>query len=168
MLPRDAANILGLSGHITPEAVKAAYRAAAKKYHPDINPAGEHMMKAANAAFEALKDFTGTPEEHARSFTTETYPDELEAAILAIIDLPGLEIEICGMWVWVSGETRSHKEALKAAGFRWARKKQMWNFRPAGWKSCNRGRTWDMDKIRDAHGSTRVHPRRRERLEEAA
>ncbi len=36
----DAAKILSLSGSLTPELVKAAYRQACKKYHPDINPAG--------------------------------------------------------------------------------------------------------------------------------
>jgi len=36
----DAANILSLSGDITTELVKTAYRRASAKYHPDRNPAG--------------------------------------------------------------------------------------------------------------------------------
>lgn len=38
MKQSDAANILGLQDEITPEITKKAYRDAAKKYHPDINP----------------------------------------------------------------------------------------------------------------------------------
>jgi hypothetical protein len=34
----DAAQILGLAGQITPDDVKAAYREAARRYHPDVNP----------------------------------------------------------------------------------------------------------------------------------
>ena len=41
----DAAKLLGLSGKITSEQVKEAYHKACKKYHPDVNPAGEEMMK---------------------------------------------------------------------------------------------------------------------------
>ena len=44
----DAVNILGLSGDITSEIVKQSYRLAAKKYHPDVNPAGAEMMKIIN------------------------------------------------------------------------------------------------------------------------
>ena len=32
----------------------------------------------------------------------------------------GLEIEICGLWMWVGGETKKHKDALKDAGYKWA------------------------------------------------
>ncbi len=55
----DAAQILEISGTVTPEIVQAAYRAAAKKYHPDLNPAGAEMMKIVNAANDVLKDYTG-------------------------------------------------------------------------------------------------------------
>ena len=37
---QDAAKILNVSGHVTPKDIKAAYRKAAMKYHPDRNPAG--------------------------------------------------------------------------------------------------------------------------------
>jgi hypothetical protein len=29
-----------------------------------------------------------------------------------------VEIEICGLWVWVGGETKKHKDTLKAAGYK--------------------------------------------------
>jgi len=48
----DAAKILGLSGSLKPQETKTAYRAAYKKYHPDINPAGEDMMKVINEAYD--------------------------------------------------------------------------------------------------------------------
>ncbi|NEZ61029.1 J domain-containing protein [Adonisia turfae] len=55
----DAAKILGLTGTITPDDIKTAYHAATKKYHPDVNPAGEEIMKLVNAAYAVLKDFDG-------------------------------------------------------------------------------------------------------------
>lgn len=84
------------------------------------------------------------------------FGEALNAAINAVIDLSGINIEVCGAWVWLSGETRPHKDSIKAAGYRWARKKQTWYFRPADYKSHNRG-DWAMDDIRDKYGSTAVN-----------
>jgi len=158
----DALSILDLASGATAEEVKAAYKAAVKKYHPDINPAGEEMMKLVNAAFEALKSGKTETDQP----TQKDFGEELNIALNAIIDLPGLDIEICGAWIWVGGDTRAHKEALKGAGFRWANKKKRWNFRPANWKSSSRG-NWDMSQIRETHGSYRPDRPFRNQLEEA-
>ncbi len=73
-------------------------------------------------------------------------------ALNAIINLDGLEIEICGAWVWVSGNTFAHKAALKGAVFHYAGKKKKWYFRPEDWASSSRG-SLDMEQIRDKYGS---------------
>ena len=147
----DAAKILGLTGNLNPEDTKAAYRAACKKYHPDINPVGEEMMKIINQAFDALKDYTG----EMRSEQTD-YGDLLNNALNAISGLPTLVIEICGSWVWVTGETRQHKDTLKEAGFKWAAKKKAWYFRPEEFLSRSKG-TKSLDEIREKYGSKRPH-----------
>ena len=121
----DAAKILGLSGEVTPEQVKAAYRQACKKYHPDRNPAGEEMMKIINQAYDVLKDYAGDIKEQPTD-----YGDLLNDALNAVFGLSGLVIEICGSWVWITGNTRDHKDALKAAGFKWASKKESVVFPP--------------------------------------
>jgi len=106
MHPKDAAKILGINGDINPEIVRQAYRRACSKYHPDKNPGGLEMMKAVNLAYESLKDTTENIELEDSALN---YGDELNAALNAIIDLDGLEIELCGSWVWVSGNTKEHK-----------------------------------------------------------
>ncbi|WP_133471323.1 J domain-containing protein [Paraglaciecola marina] len=158
----DAANLLGLSGHVTKQDIKKAYRAAALKYHPDKNPAGAEMMKIINAAFDVLKEFSGEiPTEDRQSETTQNYSEALSAALNIIIDLEGLALEICGAWLWVSGETFKHKTLLKEAGFKFASKKKSWYFRPENWKSASRG-SYSMDEIRDTYGSAKpVKPSRR-------
>ena len=152
MKTSDAAEILGLSGEIDRAAVKTAYREAAMRYHPDRNPAGTKMMVIVNAAYEALKDFAGEIAAGAQD-SEITYPAAVNAALNQIIALAGLEIEVCGAWVWVSGSTYLHRTGLKAAGFRYASKKQRWYFRPEGWRSVSRG-AFSMDDIRDKYGSS--------------
>lgn len=154
MKTSDALAILGLSGEVTKADIDAAWRAMAAKYHPDRNPAGAEMMKLINAARDALKDFEGESADAGES--QADYGDALNAALNAIINLDGLEIEICGAWLWVGGETKRHKEALKAAGFRWASRKKKWNFRPDNWKSLSRGNV-SMDDIRSRYGSKKPY-----------
>ena len=109
----DAAHILGLSGEIVPEDVKLAFRQAAQKYHPDRNPAGLEMMKLVNAAFQVLKNWAGNLDGEGVSAEGAGYTDAVSEALNMILDLPGLNIEICGAWVWVDGNTYPHRAALK-------------------------------------------------------
>ena len=109
------------------------------------------MMKLINEAFATLKDFEGTIEES--STAQHDYSETLSEALRMIIHLDGLEIEICGAWVWVSGKTYAHRAILKEAGFCYASKKKRWYFRPEDWTSRSRG-SLEMDKIREKYGST--------------
>lgn len=58
---KDPYEVLGLQRGATDEEVKKAYRALAKKYHPDVNPGdltAEAKMKEINAAYDAIKSGT--------------------------------------------------------------------------------------------------------------
>ena len=146
----DAIKVLNLSGDLNPSLIKAAYRKACSLYHPDRNPAGTEMMKAVNEAYEVLKDFEGNLEG-----SEQNYGEELNDALNSIYSLDGLDIEICGSWVWVTGDTKTHKEALKEAGFKWARQKKAWYLRPEGDKRRYRGNC-TLDEIREKHGSKKA------------
>lgn len=149
---REALKILGCNVDATFEVIKQAYRAACSKYHPDRNPAGLEMMKLVNSAYQSLSDYVPgmVKEESAGGLDLG---EELNEALNAIINL-GLDIEICGSWIWVSGDTRPHKDILKAAGYRWAPKKLMWSF-CGGERTSSRGK-FSMDDIRNRHGSVSV------------
>ena len=158
----DAAKILGINNEITPEIVKQAYRKACLKYHPDRNPAGEEMMKAINNAYDALKNYTGSVSHEKADFG-----DSLNDAINFAINLPGVIVELADAWLWLTGDTRLHKDKLKefrcnGEQFRWAPKKKAWYFRPSDYKSYSRGK-YSLDEIREKHNS-KIITRRQKQL----
>lgn len=64
-MTEDPYQILGVSPDASDEEIKRAYRALAKKYHPDLNPGDEEAakkMQKINAAYEAIKN----PEKNRR------------------------------------------------------------------------------------------------------
>jgi len=148
---QTALSLLGLNdGNFTAKEIKTAYKKASVKFHPDRNPAGLEMMQAINEAWEVLKDLEGA----AADGTCQTdLGDALNEALKAVLDLAGLNVELCGSWIWVTGDTKTHKEAIKAAGYKWAKKKIAWYFRPEESARKKGGGSWNMDKIRAGHGS---------------
>ena len=78
--------------------------------------------------------------------------------ISRLVILAGINIEICGSWVWVTGNTYPNREALKAAGLRYSKGKAAWYWKPEGSHSKAR-RNYSMDEIRQLHGSERIKTR---------
>ncbi|MGZ5051561.1 MAG: DnaJ domain-containing protein [Methylobacter sp.] len=128
----EALGILGLSVFADQDAIKNAYRKACIKYRPDKNQAGHEMMKAVNAAYRLLKDsaYNGV-EQPVEELVDKDYGDNLNDALNAVIGLEGIHLAVRGAVVWLSGNVKEHKEAIKAAGYRWSSKKGAWYFGPA-------------------------------------
>ena len=138
----------------TLDELKAEYRRLAMKHHPDRGGDVE-TMKAINAEHDALfeilkKQHNDSADEYHQ--TTET-AEEFRDVIAALLKLDGLTVELCGCWLWISGNTREHKEALKAAGCRWSKQKMMWYWRhPEDKRSYYRSKS-TMSDIRQKYGS---------------
>lgn len=152
------------------EEIKRQYRKLAMENHPDMG-GDEETMKAINAEFDYLRKHNYNIHEGQQKGSTYTderqeAPDDVTSNFIEIIEqlikMDGLTIEICGSFIWCGGNTKAHKEQLKAMGFRWASRKKLWFLAPDGWKK--QGREWSMDRIRDRHGSEVIRgqePRRR-------
>lgn len=52
-------------------------------------------------------------------------------AINTLKGIPGIELNMNGAWLWVTGDTKTNREALKNAGCWFAPKKKCWYLPPA-------------------------------------
>ena len=139
----------------TTEDIKNEYHRLCKIHHPDLGGDTATMQEinthyaiaSANAIRMEKPDWT--EEQYVKA---DTVAEVVREAIERIITIPGLEIEVCGVWVWVGGDTKPNGKTLSDAGYKWASKKKKWYFPgiPAG------GFGWSMEKIRAYYGSQKI------------
>jgi hypothetical protein len=142
----------------TAEEVKTLYRELAMEHHPDCGGNNE-AMKAVNneydALFPKLKDIHKTKDGEkytAKQPTTET-PEHFKDLIAELMRMDGITIEVIGCFVWVTGETKPHKERLKSLRFQWHSKKMAWYLKPQDYKRQSR-REYELDEIRAMYGTS--------------
>lgn len=132
--------------------LKREYRRLAMIYHPDCGGTDAEMQEL-NAAYEAaMKEIRFTSPEGSR----DAESTETAAEFVQIIDLLlrlHLDVELCGSWLWIGGDTKPVKDQLKAAGCRWASKKCLWYWRPAEAAVSHCRRSSSMSEIRQKYGS---------------
>lgn len=140
----------------TLEELKKQYRTLAMKNHPDRGGDPEEM-KLINAEYD--KAFSEVKDTH-KNAKGETYtkestetPEEFRDIMDRLMRMGGVEIEIIGCFIWLSGSTKEHKDCIKAMGFRWHKKKMIWYKSPEGYR--RRGnKQYSMDEIRDMYGTS--------------
>lgn len=126
----------GINSFTTIDDIKAQYRKLAIENHPD-NGGTDEAMAAINAEYTELCKRYGHVHKAANGSTYESEETEKPEMFIAIIDeliKMGVDFEIVGSFVWVSGNTYPHKDELKEMGARWSAKRKMWYVAPATWK----------------------------------
>ena len=139
--------------------LKTTFRNLAKQFHPDL--AGfdtTAIMQEINAeyAFATAKIAKGEnlsdEEINATILENQAYKEAIEK----IIALQGIEIEVVGAWVWVTGNTYPVKDTIKAAGFFFASKKKAWYFRTED-NAVKKGGKTTLEQIRTKYGSEKIN-----------
>jgi curved DNA-binding protein CbpA len=158
-------------------ATRKQYKELLKLHHPDnggdlqimqeINAEYDRMFKILKERHENSSADSGTENADYNNMKYDFAEDEKLREILnRIIHFEGMDIELVGEWIWVSGNTYACKKELKELGFRWASQKKMWYWHSEAFRKISR-RTLSMDEIRNYYGSTRVQPEKRMLLRQA-
>ena len=149
--------------------LKSEYRRLVMIHHPDRGGDPEIMKQINNdhdERFEQLKaGYNATADDNHKCAET---PEEFRDILNVLFTLDGLEIELCGSWLWIGGNTREHKDALKAAGCTWCSKKKLWSWHhPEEKRTYHRGKR-SIDEIRAKYGSTTFEKTENSKLNGAA
>ncbi len=164
----------------TIQELKKVYFSLAKKFHPDINKNQDTtaIMQDINNQYDNLFnklkdciDYSKFKESENSDFSSCNYTYKQETSdifrdiISKIIHLEDIEMEICGYWLWLSGDTKQYKDYLKTNGFMWSGKKFQWYWRPVEHRSYNR-KIFSMDQIREKYGSQKIQNQSNLKLQE--
>lgn len=155
----------------TLEELRKQYKELLKKHHPDNAGGSTKACQEINAEYDKLFKVLKNKHESKASSTSKA-ADRKESAynsnvydwendktlcevLQKIISFKGIEIEIVGAWIWLSGNTYSYKKELKEIGFKWASQKKQWYFHTEAFRKRSK-KTLSMEDIRNYYGSTRV------------
>ena len=150
--------------------LKSQYRKMAFELHPDRGGDAKKfsdMQKEYEALYQRLKMHkaeNNEAEQENNEASANDIDDGFKDIIEILIHLDGIIIEQCGGWLWLSGETRKHKETLKAAGCYWSAKKKMWYWRSAEYHCHHNRHSHSMAYIRAKYGSTRIVADEKEKI----
>lgn len=144
----------------TLEELKKQYKQLALKHHPDLG-GNTSDMQSINSEYDLL--FAKLKNTHAtaegKTYTTKTETtetaDEFKNIINTIINLKGINIELCGSWLWVTGNTKEYREILKGLHFRWSKSKCAWYYHSNDYRKSS-NKTYSLDEIRDLYGSEAI------------
>lgn len=142
----------------TAEELKKAYRKAAVNNHPD-NGGDAATMAAINEEYSRLfeqlknthKTHDGKTYTHTGDRCTKETPADFINLVNELMKMNGITIEIIGAFVWVTGDTKSNKDGLKALNFKWHSKKSAWYLAP-DWYRKNNKQQYTLDEVRSMFG----------------
>ena len=142
------------------EECKKLYKKLAFKYHPDRGGDTE-TMKAINAEFDYVIEnniFKSSKKDNTKKTAKKDYDfssSQFKDIIASLIKLEGIEIEITGCFIWVTGNTYPQKDIIKSLGFRYSRNKKAWYIAPPEYFAQKRSykKSYSMNDIRSKYGS---------------
>ena len=159
----------------TLEELRRQYKELLKKYHPDNADGSEEITKAVNTEYEQLfkilkdkhESATSTGTDNSFSYDNMKYnfeeDEKLREILNKIINFTGITIEICGSWIWASGNTYQYRKEFKDIGFKFAGKKKSWYWHSEAFQKRSH-KTLSMNDIRNYYGSTEIETNTRKQI----
>lgn len=161
----------------TLEELRKQYKELLKNFHPDNENGSVEITQEINNEYDRL--FKVLKDKHEKQTTASdketdfnkaywNYEEDkaLREILQKVVHLANITIEICGSWIWISGNTYQHKVELKEIGFRWASQKKQWYWHSEAFRKRGK-KPLSMDDIRNYYGSTEVETESQRLLKQA-
>ena len=151
--------------------LRKVYKKLVVQYHPD-NGGSEDLIKEINAEYDLLFKKMKTDYEHSENYKKATdrqkqsydsvKDQKIRDMIFQLSKYQGLVIELCGVWLWISGNTKKYKDELHALGLHYAPSKKCWYIH---WDDFVKygSRPSSMSYIRSKYGSVIIHTKQEEK-----
>lgn len=139
--------------------LRKEYRRLAFIYHPDKG-GDTVLMQNLNDHYERLSikfikenvDFLEGRKEYEMQVS-----EEIRQMLDRIMFLKGVDIEVIGGWIWITGNTFAIRTTLKSLGFMFSHPKTAWYWHKGEYRKKN-GKIQSMDEMRDFWGSQKIEP----------
>jgi len=142
--------------------LKQLYYKLALKHHPDRDGGSVEVMQIINNEYEYLSKnliFDNVEfSDNRKTYETQAATDILEKINL-IVNIAGLNIEIIGSWLWITGNTYANRDYLKENGFIFSRPKSAWYFHSGNFRKTSK-KNFSIDDLRYTFGSEKVEKER--------
>ena len=148
--------------------VKKYYRKLAMLCHPDREGGDLTAMQEVNRQYQlALQNLHGQRaySSDGREFTYQ-YDQHLEQLLMAKLEellrlsMGNVEIHIIGTWIWVTGDTKPFKEALKKLQLAYHWQRQCWYFHDGN--SSYRRSNDSLDELAEKYGARSFKQQRKQ------
>ena len=143
----------------TVDTIRQAYRRLVMEFHPDKHASTEAekwtaLFKELQHEYDAILG-TISDDDYEEAKTSYTMEKALQDMIDALMKISGIVVDLCGCWLWITGETFNAKDALKDLGFKWSKSKKSWYWGlTMTTKGKFRAKHKKMQDIYDAYGRT--------------
>jgi hypothetical protein len=115
----------------------------ASEYQTAFVALADQFKNAKGVIYTAKDKKTGTPKEWADM-------------VQALAKMDGLKIELCGTWLWVTGNTYAHKKGLHDLAFKYHKEKKAWSYHNEPYRKKGKKKL-SLAEIRTAYGTTKLN-----------
>lgn len=143
----------------TIEEAKKMYRKLVKQHHPDCGGDNETMVIIINE-YETIMKRLEAGEQATSAF---------KSIIDALVKFDGIDIEVIGTWIWVSGDTYPIRAELGKDGlnFKYSKNKKAWYWHEEEYTASHK-KSFSLDEIRQMHNAKTVKESARKSKRELA
>jgi hypothetical protein len=173
MNKEKAYKILGVDTNVTVEQATKAYKKNIFKCHPDHGGTCETFIELQKAYELVMATITYTGKKYNSDKTVEdiekNYTQELINKMMSIIealsDSDDVSLNLCGCWIWITGNTKPIKETLKALGLKYSRNKAAWYWHEGEYRRFGGKQVYTMADIAYRHGQIEVSKTKKTKLQ---